>query len=288
MVMYRFFLLCFFLFLLSFLTFAATIQQRLVINRGNFITIKQTSFPFVAFNEDSAFNSLNKVISVSTSDTVIITVINNDSIQHGFAIKNFLMTPLLVGAGDSAAAALFFPEEGIFIYYDHLNFPNNAYLGLGGMICVNSSSHKKFFWNIKEHQAFFNEQITAGNSVDWNSYAPDYFTINGLSFPDLQNDSTAVVNANVGDTVLIFVANTGHSLHSLHFHGFHCKILFSTSSGMVKNSEKDTFPLKRMEGVVLQMVPDKAGKYSVHDHNLVAVSGGGTHPNGMFLIMEIQ
>lgn len=286
--MSRFFHFACFIFIFSLSSAAAAIQQRLVINRGNFVTVKQTSFPYFAYNEDSLFNSLNKVISLSTSDTVIITVVNNDTVQHGFAIKNFPLTPLSVNAGDSADVTFFSPEERIFIYYDPLNFPGNCYLGLGGMICVNNSSHKKFFWNIKEHQAFFNEQLSGGNPVNWNSYEPDYFTINGLSFPDLQNDSAAVVNANFGDTVLIFVANTGNSLHSLHFHGFHCKVLFSTSPGILKNSEKDTFPLKRMEGAVLQMVPDKTGKYSVHDHNLVAVSGGGTHPNGMFLIMEIQ
>jgi hypothetical protein len=43
-----------------------------------------------------------------------------------------------------------------------------------------------------------------------------------------------------------------------------------------------------MQALLLEMVPDKPGRYAVHDHNLVAVSGGGIHPNGMFLIMEIQ
>lgn len=267
---------------------ASDIQQKIFINRGNFVTVKQTTFPYTSFNDDSLFNSLNKVISLTTSDTLLLTIINNDSVQHGFAIKNFPFTPLFINAGDSITAAFSSSEEKIFIYYDPLNFPDNCYLGLGGMICVNNSSHKKFFWNIKEHQAFFNGQIANGDPVNWNNYEPDYFTINGLSFPDLQNDSTAVVKANLGDTVLIFVANTGRSLHSLHFHGFHCKVLFSTSSRIIKNSEKDTFPMQSLEGVVLQMIPDKTGKYSVHDHNLVAVSGGGTHPNGMFLIMEIQ
>jgi hypothetical protein len=43
-----------------------------------------------------------------------------------------------------------------------------------------------------------------------------------------------------------------------------------------------------MDAMVLRMIPDKTGKYAVHDHNLVAVTGGNTHPNGMFTIMQIN
>ena len=156
------------------------------------------------------------------------------------------------------------------------------------MIVVNNSISKKYYWNLKDHQTLFNFKIADGNVVNFRDYEPDYFTINGKSFPDLQNDPGAVVKANVGDTVLIYMVNTGQSLHSIHFHGFHCTSVYSTSRAIGKNWIKDTYPVYSMEGVVLRLVPDKKGLYSVHDHNLVAVSGGGTHPNGMFLIMEIQ
>ena len=124
--------------------------------------------------------------------------------------------------------------------------------------------------------------------VDWNAYRPDYFTINGRSFPDLQLDPTATILQNVGDTIFIFVANTGRAKHSLHFHGFHPEVIYSSDPWIQVGSAKDTWPMKPMSALLLQLVPDKLGRYSVHDHNLVAVSGGGVHPNGMFTIMEIQ
>ena len=52
--------------------------------------------------------------------------------------------------------------------------------------------------------------------------------------------------------------------------------------------EKDTFPIKSMETIVLELVPDKPGHYSVHDHNLTAVTGGGFHPKGMLVLMAID
>jgi FtsP/CotA-like multicopper oxidase with cupredoxin domain len=267
---------------------AATISQSLYINRGIFTTVDTTLLPSLAFNSSPVYNSLNTVIDVNTSDVLILKVINNDTVIHGFDIKGYTGVSATINPGDSIIDTLTFSSERIYIYYDNYQYPANRYMGLGGMICVsNSLTVKKYYWNIKEHQKGFNNQLAAGNPVTWTQYEPDYFTINGKSFPDLQNDTTARVVANIGDTVHIFVVNTGQSTHSIHFHGFHCRAVFSTQPQQT-NWVKDTFSVRSMEGYVLEMVPDKVGQYSVHDHNLVAVSGGGTHPNGMFLIMLIQ
>ena len=163
-------------------------------------------------------------------------------------------------------------------------------MGLAGMICVNNSTtDRKFYWNIKEHQTAYNNQIATGvSSVNWSAYDPDYYTINALSHPDLENDTTAKVLGNIGDTIHIFMSNTGQSVHSIHFHGFHCRILFSSAGPDQTNRVKDTFSMKSMDAIVLEMIPDKLGEYTVHDHNLVAVSGGGVHPNGMMVVMKIE
>lgn len=267
---------------------AATINQTLYINRGVFTTVNNTTFPYMAFNSTPGYSSLNTVINVTTSDVLILKVINNDSIMHGFDVKDYPGTAATISPGDSIIDTLTFGTERVYIYYDSSVYPDHRYMGLAGMICVNNSvTAKKFYWNIKEHQTGYNSLIATGNTVNWLQYDPDYYTINGKSFPDLQNDTTARVTGNVGDTIYIFVVNTGQSTHSIHFHGFHCKAVFSTQPQQT-NWEKDTFSARSMEGYVLELVPDKVGQYSVHDHNLVAVSGGGIHPNGMFIIMEIQ
>lgn len=263
--------------------------KTLYINKGTFTTVNKTAFPFLAFNPTPVFDSLNSVIKITTSDTLVLKVINNDTATHGFDVKGITGTGATISADDSATKTISFSQQGVYIYYDNYQYPKYRYLGLGGMICVsNSITAKKFYWNIKEHQTSFNSTLINGGTVNWSNYDPDYFTINSKSHPDLQNDSTAKVRAYTGDTVIIFIANTGHSKHSLHFHGFHSAVMYSSDSFIQNNSKKDTWPLKRMESLMLIFIPDKTGKYSVHDHNLVAVSGGGTHPNGMFTIMEIQ
>jgi len=279
----------FFIGIFYFANSSATILNKdLFINSGEFVTVKFTTFPFLAFNETPEFSSSNAVFTATSSDSIIFTIHNNDDVIHGFAIKGFAGAPVTIPPGDSATFTFYSTDEGIFIYYDQLNYPENRYMGLGGMICINNSLSKKYYWNLKEHQTEFNNDIDAGLTVDWNNYVPDYFTINSRSYPDTQLDTSAAITGNVGDTILIFIANTGQSEHSIHFHGFHCKVLYSTGNRIRKDWVKDTWPIEQLEGVVLELIPDKPGRYSVHDHNLLAMSGGGTHPYGMFLIIEIN
>ncbi|MDQ3189955.1 MAG: multicopper oxidase domain-containing protein [Bacteroidota bacterium] len=275
------------LLLLSQNSFAVTINKTLYINSGIYTTVNNTTFPYLVFNDTDTFNSLNHVITISSIDTLILKVINNDTVIHGFNIKGYAGINSILNPADSISDTLTFAVQGLYIYYDSYKYPDYKNIGAGGMICVNNSTSKKYYWNLKDFQSGFNNQIAANNGVNWSQYDPDYFTINGKSFPDLQNDTTARVLCNVGDTIHIFIANTGQAAHSLHFHGFHSRIIYSTQSHQI-GWVKDTFPLQKMDAMVLEMIPDKLGEYSVHDHNLIAVSGGGIHPNGMFIIMKVQ
>ncbi|HET6227150.1 MAG TPA: multicopper oxidase domain-containing protein [Bacteroidia bacterium] len=280
-------------FLVVLLSFSATvarcavIERSLYINRGQLETVNQTQLPYIAFNSDRFFNAMNSVIHLNTTDQLILKVINNDTIVHGFEIQRTTM-PVVIAPADSIIDTLQFNAEGVFIYFDSYQYPKFRYLGEAGMICVdNSITAKKFYWNLKEHQNNYNELLNLNKGVSWSDYSPDYFTINSFSFPYTLDDTSAVVHVNVGDTVHIAIANTGQSAHSIHFHGFHCKILYSTHPQQI-GWIKDTFPINSMETMQLELIPDKSGHYSVHDHNLTAITGGGLHPKGMLILMAID
>jgi FtsP/CotA-like multicopper oxidase with cupredoxin domain len=163
-------------------------------------------------------------------------------------------------------------------------------MGAGGMIVCRSPNANihRFFWNMKDHQVLFNENLNQGIPVDWTQYYPNYFTINGNSNPYINEDSDARVTGSVGDTIYIYMVNTGQSLHSIHLHGYHGEIIQSSKFPSHVGRSKDTVPVYSMEVVILKIVPDQPGEYPVHDHNLVAVSGGNIYPNGMFLTMLIN
>lgn len=225
---------------------------------------------------------------VNVGDSLLLKIINNDTVTHGFNVKGYAGINNTILPGDSVDLIMVFNTPSVHIYYDSYNYPLFRYMGLAGMIVVNNNVAKSFFWNLKDHQKLFNDSIGEGNTVSLTDYYPDYFTINGNSNPHINEDSAVRVSGNVGDTLYIYMVNTGQSVHSIHFHGYHSQIIYSSKFPSHVGRSKDTFAVYSMESVILEMIPDKTGEYPVHDHNLVAVSGGHIYPNGMFLTMLIQ
>lgn len=266
---------------------AAVVNKTIYINRGGLTTVMATTLPSLGYNATNVYHYENEVINVGNTDTLKLTIINNDSTLHGFNVKNYAGVAQTIPVGDSITVTMYFGSEGVWIYYDHLNYPDNRYLGLGGMIAVSNSTYQKFYWNIKDHQTGFNIDLTNGTPVNWNNYYPDFHTVNGQSYPELQNHNLAIPNVYVGDTILIFVVNTGQSKRSVHFHGYHPMAQYS-SEPLRTNWIKETWPVKSMEGYIWRIVLDKQGEYSVHDHNLLGQSGAGLHHHGFYLIMNVQ
>jgi hypothetical protein len=274
----------------SFQVTGTVVEDTVYINRGQMLAVDSTYIPYYAFNATSVFDKENKRLSLLVGDTMSLTVINTDSLTHGFDIKGYVAIDTLITAYDTAIVSFTYLEMGVHIYYDHSNGEGYRYMGLGGMITVTdpSASASYFYWNMKEHQKSFNQDVDAGLPVDWTTFYPEYFTINGNSNPHINTDPFARVVGNVSDTIHIYMVNTGQSLHSIHFHGYHSEIIYSTKFPSHVGRSKDTFPIYSMEAVLIELVPDQVGEFPVHDHNLVAVSGANIYPNGMFLTILID
>lgn len=268
---------------------ASVTNKSLYINRGVFTTVHKTTFPWVVFNTSSVFNQLNAVITLTTNDTLILKIINKDTVFHEFNIKGHAgFSASGINPADSITDTLHFNTQGIYIYYDSYQYPKYRYLGAAGMICINNSTtSKKFYWNIKEHQSSYNVKLAQNIPVNWNAYDPDYFTFNGMSYPDILDDTTNTwIHGVVGDTIQVALANTGQSAHAIHFHGYHCKIIYSANTNQI-GWIKDTFPLKSMEAIVVEFIPDKKGYYTIHDHNLLTNTGADMYLRGMLSILTI-
>ena len=266
----------------------SAVTQTVHINSGVLTTPDTLSFPYLAFNETDTFSSENAIIELMVGDTLNLTVVNNDAEQHNFQVKGMTVSSDAIMPADSATYQLVFSAMGIYIYYDGLTEPDNRYLGLAGMIKVDDFTGNQSAWTLKVHQSDWNTTLAGGGSVNYPDFEPDYFTINGLSFPNVQSNETATITGNVGDTIRIYIANAGLMDHAIHFHGFHPRLVYSSEFPMHVNREKDTFPVKSMESVILELIPNKPGLYPVHDHNVVAVTGGGEYPNGMLVVMSID
>lgn len=267
----------------------AVVVKTVFLNKGGFVAVDTTTFPAYAFNSTATYDAHNATIALLPGDTLAITVVNTDSVPHGFAVKGMPGADFLIPALATVSDSFAFPTSGVFIFHDHQGYPDYTYLGAAGIIHVQSSAPEAcYFWNLHEYQRSWNDSLSVGQAVSWGNFAPDYFTVNGLSYPRIDVDSTAKVRGLVGDTIHICIANTGRSVHSVHFHGYHLRVVHSSKNPVEVGWSRDTQPIWPMETLLMELVPDKPGIFPVHDHNLMAQTGNRYYNHGIMLYMQIQ
>lgn len=265
---------------------AATVNTSLYILRDSIHFDNGTALPYATFNANNSFSATNARIVVDLGDQLELWVVNFDTDVHEFRIEGETNT-VSIPVGDSVQVMYDCNTAGVFIFHDPMNFPDNASVGLAGMLVVKNTSHAGFYWNVKEHQVGYNDSIFAGTAVDWLSYYPNHFTINGRSNPNINNDPDARVVGNVGDTLFIYIANTGQSVHSMHLHGYHATVVYYSKDASRVGWSKDSMPIYPSETMILELVPNIPGEYPVHDHNLIGTTGGNLYPQGMFTTLLI-
>ncbi len=273
------------LFLFSIVVFQSVAQIdtiRFYVTGGSTEMVDGNLLDLKAFNTTPQFTVNSPIIISEVNSTVYIRLINLDDIDHALEIPG-IVTIGNVLPGDSSGVETTFLNSGIFRYFDPLNFPYNSYIGLSGILHVKSSGDNTpyFYWDLSEHHVDWNLSILGGNNPELSAYDPKYFTVNGNSDMDIDMDPLAKIVGSVGNELKLVIVNNGLSIHSIHFHGYHGTITSSSRNSMHIGWEKDTFPVYPNEYMVISITPDKSGEYPIHDHNLVAVTGGGIYHAGM-------
>ena len=269
-------------------SYSANVSVRLAVKNGVLEFNDGSSASCKIFTSSPAFAKNSDLLIFNSGDIITLKVVNTTAENHGFIIDGVLNLGV-ISPNDSIQQTFISPPSGVYRFFDPLNFPYNEYLGLSGVMHIKAINDVTpyFYWDLREHQLSWNTSILLGNSPVLNSYEPFYFTINGNSEPDINLDTIARVVGNVGSEVRVIIVNNGLSIHSMHFHGYHAFLLKNSKNIAHEGREKDTFPVYPKEYVLLSFVPDKPGEYPVHDHNLVAVTGGGIYHAGMFTTLLI-
>jgi hypothetical protein len=245
----------------------------------------QADFPYLAFNNSPQFDQHNYFSKVIQGNSLQLTLVNNDTVSHTILISEGQFSSGSILPGQSAVVNLGNLGQGIYDIKDSLEL--NRFLGLSTFFTVWEDLDKNFFWHLNEHQSQWNADIRNGIPVNTDSFAPDYFSINDNVHPQIMSDTLARVTGNVGDSILIFVHNSGKMSHAVHFHGYHVFILYSNGNALDVGREKDSIPILPGKSQVYLLVPFQDGIYPVHDHNLIATTGGGNYPSGMMVMMNI-
>lgn len=265
--------------------FSAVIEDTLYLNRdtvvmGNYLVNR------CVLNNTSTFDKRNAHLDVEVGDLLELTIYNTDTVDHQFEVAN-LNTLGTIVAGGNATYSVFCDDFGTFGI--KATDPIGDLLGAFAVLRVGLQNEQAFIWNLWEINDQFSHDVGNGLATAIPStYRPNTNIINGMVYPTTTTDPLTVVTGNVNDSIYISVVNSGNFVHTLHFHGYHVKIIQATQRTDKVNWVKDTNPIYKDETITLLLVPDKEGMYPVHDHNLVSVLTQNTYPGGMITMLNIQ
>lgn len=110
---------------------------------------------------------------------------------------------------------------------------------------------------------------------------PDYFTINGKSFPD-----TEPLRVQKGDVVRLRLIGAGDLVHSIHLHGHSFKIAFKDGFPLANPITGDTVLIGPGERYDLIFEADNPGRWMIHDHVDSHTMNGDRPHGGLMTVLE--
>ena len=216
-------------------------------------------------------------IRVDQGDHVRI-VVHNDMTQptvvhfHGLTVPNDMdgvpfitQDPILPGE--------FFVYEfdvvdqpGMYVYHSHFNSTEQVGKGLYGAFYVQPPNDD---WG-----ALYGGTVDVEQTL-FIGDGPTGYVLNGKGFP-----ATQPIVAELGDTVLIHLANDGSQIHPMHLHGFHFEVV-AQDGFVLSNANRymaDTLMIAPGQRFDVLVDANSPGIWAFHCHILPHVEG----PHGMY------
>jgi FtsP/CotA-like multicopper oxidase with cupredoxin domain len=282
---------------------AATVDVTLVAEANFKTMIDGTDIWVWQFNDPhgSGPGELTSGLVVYEGDKVNVTVENNLYLPINFVIPGVLEDSVAVQPGDSYTYSFTANVAGSFMYYDAFNGTTGRAMGLSGPLVVLPADGSKALYSggptfdrqytlvLNELDDRLNQAVYNGESYDMTDYEPNYFFVNGLSYPETAKDDDTLVAMSVGEDVAIRFINTGLITSPQHFHGYHVNV---TSRNRVPETtviEKDTVVVDVDECVDVIFPVAQPGVYPLHTHFVPGVTANGTYLNpygGALIVMS--
>lgn len=113
---------------------------------------------------------------------------------------------------------------------------------------------------------------------------PNYFTINGKSFPD-----TETINVKKGQLVRIRLTGIGQFVHPIHLHGVPFKIVATDGHPVPEAAQltKDTVLVSPGERYDIEFIATEPGQWMLHCHILHHTTNNNVEPGGLMLTINV-
>ncbi len=237
------------------------------------------------------------IIRVTEGDQVRI-VVNNELPDattihwHGVEVPNSMdgvpgVTQDPIQPGETFTYEFTAKPAGTFMYHSHFE----------GDVQVSAGLYAPFIIDPKEPEANPPAvdkvlMISEWLQKDGQTYAPmpmsgmepNYFTINGKSFP-----ATEQITVKKGERVRLRLIGIGQFIHPMHLHGFPFKIV-ATDGHLVPEAAqltKDTISVAPGERYDIEFIPTETGEWMLHCHILHHTTNANVEPGGLMLVINV-
>lgn len=240
-------------------------------------------------------------VRVNAGDVVTVNLTNTLNRPVGLAIPGLTVTPATPTAPGAAQAYTFTPTQpGSYLLTDSLTDFLGRAMGLAAPLIVMPTDgslrltpsaplfNSQYTLFLNEMDTRLNAAVAAGGAgtTELANYEPDYYFVNGLSYPATTTDVDTAVALRVNQQTALRFVNGGLHINSMHFHGYHVNVTLRDQALETVVVEKDTVVVDVAECVDVMLPVTQPGKYELHNHYLPAVTGNGVYPNGAMIMMD--
>ncbi len=233
------------------------------------------------------------MIRVTEGDRVRITLKNElpeaTSIHwHGIPVPNAMDGVTPIPPGTSFTYEFTAPPAGSFMYHSHIASDKQVMIGLYAPFIVDpqtSPANKPdvdVSWMLSEWRVGADGQTYA--AMPMAGAEPNYFTINGKSFPNTQT-----IEVKKGRRVRVRLANVGQFTHPMHLHGMNFTIVAYDGVPLPPEQQivRNTVPVNPGELIDIEFVADNVGTWMFHCHVLHHVTNDGVEPGGLVALVNV-
>lgn len=239
------------------------------------------------------------MIRVTDGDKVRITLKNElpeaTSIHwHGLSVPNNMdgvppFTQKAIEPGETFTYEFTASPAGTYMYHSHVETDKQIPIGLYAPFIIEPQTPEAVKpavdemlmlseWTIGPDGETYPTMPMAGAE-------PNYFTINGKSFPD-----TKQITVKVGDVVRLRLATIGQFTHPMHLHGASFKIVATDGNPVPAAAQltKDTIAVHPGERYDIEFTATNPGTWILHCHVLHHVTNNNVEPGGLIYVINVQ
>ncbi len=239
------------------------------------------------------------MIRVTEGDQVRIIIKNElpeaTSIHwHGLPVPNEMdgvppFTQKAIEPGEMFTYEFTAAPAGTFMYHSHVNTDEQIMLGLYAPFIIDSKTpgHEQpavdevlmlSEWTIGPNGETYPTMPMAGAE-------PNYFTINGKSFPETQS-----ITVKKGDVVRLRLAGIGQFTHPMHLHGASFKVVAIDGNPVPEAAQltRDTLAVNPGERYDIEFTATNPGTWVFHCHVLHHVTNNNVESGGLIYVINVE